>query len=247
MQYQGGKTRPGKAIATILARGLAAGTGNYIEPFMGACGVARHVAPHALSMTLSDASEDLVLMWQAVRGGWVPPTEMSEERYLMLRGMYPCPERGFAGYGCSFGGKWFSGYARNAKHGYAAAASRGLVRKHTDLSRCPRVSIYNYGYERAEPRVGDVVYCDPPYAGTTGYARTGKFDTDRFWSTMQAWDDAHAFVFVSEFAAPEGWVRVWGKARDKCMRGGAATENKVDGLYCTPTTAQILGLDGGTE
>lgn len=68
MGYQGGKDRSGKAIAAVLAPALHVGTGHYVEPFMGECGVARHVARSALSMSLSDASEDLVLLWQGQRG-----------------------------------------------------------------------------------------------------------------------------------------------------------------------------------
>lgn len=248
MQYQGGKARPGKHIATILAKGLAAGTGNYIEPFMGACGVARHVAPHAVSMTLSDASEDLVLMWRAVRDGWEPPREMSRERYAELRHAPPSPDRAFAGFAMSYAAKWFRGYAEYSPqkrltqpNSYCEASANVILQKVADLSRCPRVSINMNDYRHARPKVGDVVYCDPPYAGTERYNHVA-FDHATFWDTMREWDDKHVFVFVSEFTAPAGWVRVWGKPRDASMRGGEESKNKIDGLYCTPTTAQILGL-----
>ena len=243
MRYQGGKAKIGKRLAEVIIPTLKIGTGNYAEPFVGAAGVAQHIAPHALSMSLSDASEDLILMWAALMGGWQPPREMSEERYQMLKGMYPCPERAFAGYGCSFAGKWFGGYARDATGtDYAGQAARGLLAKTSNLNRCPRVSFTQRSYEDLDPHAGQVIYCDPPYANTLQYSRVGKFDSARFWEIVDRWDWACAFVFVSEFKAPPGWIPVWAKPQDGSMRGHLRDMTNLDQLFCTPTTAQLLGL-----
>lgn len=68
----------------------------------------------------------------------------------------------------------------------------------------------NISYEQYEHQEGDVVYCDPPYAETEGYKRTGGFDTDKFWQ----WTRTRAYpVYVSEFQAPDDFVAVWGKIR----------------------------------
>jgi DNA adenine methylase len=245
MKYQGGKARPGKAIAELLRGGLKAGTGYYVEPFLGAAGVARHVAPHAVQMALSDVQEDLIYMWQALAGGWDPPSEMTEERYYMLRGMRPCPERAFAGFGCSFSGKWWGGYARDrvGTRNFAAEARRGLLKITADIQRCPRVSFRNQPYSDASVLLGDVVYCDPPYAGTLGYKGAPAFDHERFWDwATRLVDETHAFVFVSEFNAPPGWVPVWGKARDASMHGDPTKNAATDQLFCKPVVAEILGL-----
>lgn len=241
MRYQGGKSKIGKTIAPLLIKALHAGTGYYAEPFLGAAGVARHVAPHALGMFLSDASEDLMLMWRALANGWAPPTAVSEERYAELRHAEPSPERAHAGYAASFGGKWFGGYGRG--HMSRDLASGALQQISADLSRCALVIYQHASYEHTNVHTGETVYCDPPYEGTLGYARVGAFDSGKFWDTMQAWDDRHAFVFVSEFTAPEGWVPVWAKVQNMAMRGSRRDGSKIDQLFCTSTVAQLLGLD----
>ena len=52
---------------------------------------------------------------------------------------------------------------------------------------------------------GDVVYCDPPYLGTDGYA-TSAFDHPAFYE----WLRSRPFpVYVSEYRMPEDFVPVW--------------------------------------
>lgn len=246
MGYQGGKDRSGKAIAAVLAPALHVGTGHYVEPFMGECGVARHVARSALSMSLSDASEDLVLLWQGLQSGWAPPGSISEVEYAAQRVALPSALRGFVGYGCSFGGKWFGGYARDraGSRDLVDESARRLASKTADLARCPRVGIRHADYRDVDTCLGDVVYCDPPYAGTLGYRAVGEFDHAEFWQTMESWHAKHAFVFVSEFAAPAGWVPVWQGQRgwSTAVAGTKAMARGVDQLFCKPVVAEILGL-----
>jgi DNA adenine methylase len=54
-----------------------------------------------------------------------------------------------------------------------------------------------------------VVYCDPPYAGTTAYAGAPTWDAEKFWTTMRRWSADGATVFVSEYSAPAGVECVW--------------------------------------
>lgn len=68
----------------------------------------------------------------------------------------------------------------------------------------------NISYEQYEHQDGDVVYCDPPYAGTDGYVWTGEFDTDKFWQ----WARTREYpVYVSESKAPDDFVAIWTKHR----------------------------------
>ena len=56
-----------------------------------------------------------------------------------------------------------------------------------------------------------VVYCDPPYAGTNEYS-TGTFDSARFWKWAEE-ASANNLLFVSEYAAPNGFVDIWNKEK----------------------------------
>jgi DNA adenine methylase len=68
---------------------------------------------------------------------------------------------------CSFGGKWWGGYATNsAGRNYAERGSRCLVKQVANLMD---VEFINLNYlDMAIPQ-NSLIYCDPPYFGVTGY------------------------------------------------------------------------------
>ena len=53
-----------------------------------------------------------------------------------------------------------------------------------------------------------LIYCDPPYKGTTRYA-TGSFDHDKFWQWCRDMSDSGHIVFVSEYNAPDDFKCIW--------------------------------------
>ena len=57
---------------------------------------------------------------------------------------------------------------------------------------------------------GDVVYCDPPYKGTDGRYRGGKFNNEQFWEWVRT---RNYPVYVSEYNAPDDFQSVWAKWR----------------------------------
>jgi DNA adenine methylase len=253
MKYQGGKARPGKSISEILVPALRVGTGHYVEPFVGAASVARHVVPHAVAARMTDRHEDLILMWKALDRGWEPPMSVTEEQWNQLRYAAPSPDRAFAGFACSWGGKWFRGYARDRSGtNFATQGRKSLLTKIADIQNASRYHFAHCDYTGTNIYLGDVVYCDPPYAGTEGYS-VGKFDHAAFWSwAAECTDRAHAFVFVSEFNAPPGWVPVWSAPRNRAMHGDNQYTDRplrdkdkaaaLDQLFCKPVVAEILGL-----
>lgn len=158
-----------------------------------------------------DVHPDLMLMYRALIDGWQPPHVIPEEQYQRLKYSEPSALRGLAGFGQSFGGKWFGGYARGktnngADRNYVSESIRNLakitpVMKGTFLAVCP--------YWAWRPQAGWVVYCDPPYADTQEFNSTDKFDSELFWSTMDFWARSiGAKVFVSEYRAPKDWELV---------------------------------------
>lgn len=241
MQYQGGKGRIGRTLASIIVpAGLAKGNGTYVEPFMGALGVSRHVAKHARRMDLSDFNGDMADLWRALLDGWVAPSSVTEDEYNALKSAESSPLRTFAAVGCSFGAKWFGGYARDRRHypshggeyNYAFAASRKLAAIVADMRKCLHVNVAHVDYRNVRVKSGDTVYCDPPYAATIGYKGAGEdFDSVAFWATMDKWHAKGARIFVSEFNAPDHWVAVWGKPRDEAMHGTASATDQTDCLF----------------
>ena len=211
MQYLGGKSRIAQHIAHQV-RSLRGDRSTYAEPFLGAGSVALQLAGEFERMILMDTAEDLILLWRAVaHQGWIPPTELTEAEWRDLRSAPPSALRGFAGFACSFGGRWFEGYARDPKGGrnFAASGSRSLVRRGQALRGA---SIYCQDYRRLPELVDlkdSVIYLDPPYAGTKTYGAVGPFDSREFWVVARNWSAMGALVLVSEYTAPDDWVPVW--------------------------------------
>lgn len=235
MQYLGGKSRLAKPIVKTIEQVLAPYGGAKgrvcIEPFMGGGAVTRELAGAFDRVFAYDIHSDLVLMWQALKEGWVPPNFVSEEEYKAAKSMLPSALRGFIGFGVSFGGKWFGGFARTVKgdnsRNYAETSSRIVLR---DITKMQNVTFAQSDYKSIPVYPGAIVYCDPPYKGTTGYK--DKFDSDEFYKTCERWARQGAVVFVSEFSAPLHWWEIAQFPRAIAIRWDLKTStDKVDKLF----------------
>jgi len=215
MRYIGGKSKIASKIAKVILDRTTERV-EYYEPFVGGGSMLPHMAPHFSYTFASDLSEDLILMWRALRNGWEPPHPLivSEDEYAKLRDAAPSPIRALVGFGGSFGGKWFGGYARGGLQ------ANGQPRNHQEESAANvlcihgqlahrNVSFRRLSYSDIWPARGSVIYCDPPYSETEGYKAAGAFDSAEFWRTANRWVENGCHVFVSEYSAPEDWECVW--------------------------------------
>lgn len=207
----GGKGRMARHIEEVILQHRG-GRPHYLEPFLGGAYVFARVAPRFVKAVGSDIMPDLVMYWQAVQEGWLPPEWISREEYEALRTAPPSPLRAFAGFGCSFGGKWFGGYGvqkvdRKHPTGHVSHGSRKTTAQKAEGLKGAR--IVQCDYRRWAPGPDVVVYCDPPYAGTTAYDGTDGWDPEEFWATAERWARGGAAVLVSEYRAPESWTPVW--------------------------------------
>lgn len=189
MQYLGGKSRTAELIALYL-ESVRLPRQVFIEPFCGACWVTCRMANPRIA---SDIHPDLILMWRAVLAGWQPPAEVSEELYRELKHAEPSRLRGFVGFGCSWGGKWFGGYARG--HTSALMVRNSILKIVDDLRG---VRFFCKDYRTLRPS-NALIYADPPYQGQTAYSV--KFDHGIFWSIVRKWSLSNT-VIVSEYIAP---------------------------------------------
>jgi len=208
MYYQGGKSE----IAADISSAIRAHTKKrsiLIEPFLGGGGSFLQLAPFFQEVHTGDIHPDLVLMWQAVANGWRPPTELSRLEYRTLRRLQPSALRGFAGFPCSFGAKWFGGYASNRQGtNYAKKAAQDVIEVSRWLPPNHKGTLARRSYDQYNPNANCVVYADPPYSKTTGYFI--DFDHNTFWNLMKRWTVTNrASVYVSETVAPEGWKAIW--------------------------------------
>lgn len=236
MQYLGGKSRIASQLASVMlsshiSRDL------YIEPFLGAGSVATLVAPLFDRVILSDAQEDLMLMWHAALSGWEPPREVTEDMYNEQKEAPPSALRGFVGFPCSFGGKWFGGYARDPKNGrsFADVAARSLLKKTALLQPLwdsGRLTLHRGSYVDVRYETGALVYADPPYSNTTAYKGAGKFDTAAFWDDMKHLSrEVGCDVYVSEYTAPTGWYATWEGSVKSSLAGKGSDREVKESLF----------------
>lgn len=220
MKYLGGKFRISRPLSEYLLGRL--GGREFVEPFCGALNITVRMPGRRVA---TDASPYLMSLYRAVRAGWDPPSFVSEETYAAVKRVRDPrdPMTAFVGYGCSFGGKFFGGYARagnGSTRGYANESRNSLLRK---LAACRDVVFARRDYRTLNPNRNFFVYCDPPYAGTTGYAAVGAFDNAEFWETARRWTQRGAIVLVSEYNAPPDFVTVWSRETKTVLAQQAAS------------------------
>ncbi len=203
MQYLGGKGKIAKQLAAFIAPAIRK-RGVYVEPFVGGASVVSQIeCPIRL---VSDANPALITMWKAACSGWRPPTVVTEVDYNRVKAIQdPCdPLTAFVGFGCSFGGKWFAGYARNKMGNNYAAQAAASIQKKVEKLKGVRWATGNY-LDMDYP-TNCVIYCDPPYANTTSYSATKVFNHDEFWEFCRRKTRAGHLIAVSEYEAPSDFI-----------------------------------------
>lgn len=187
-----------------------------------------------------DSHPYVISMFQALQGGWVPPTEVSEEEYNELKKNSEtflndnAALRGFVGIGCSYSGKWFGGYARgNDSKGntrnYARESADNLMKQAQSLKT---VEFYCADYKMAgniNDTEGAIIYCDPPYAGTTKYSN--RFNHTEFWAWCDEMSERGFKVFVSEYNAPQDWRCIWEKSVNNSLTKDTGSKKGVEKLF----------------
>ncbi len=224
MQYLGGKSRIAKHLAEVIDQHRQPGQLVW-DAFCG--GLSMSVALRKKGPVWStDANVALISLYRAVQNGWEPPTEVSEETYRAAKALPDSdPMKAFCGFGCSFGGKWFGGYQPFVKATKTATHRGGdtnppLAAKRALARNLRGASVDLVDFNAIEPRpTAAMLYLDPPYAGTTGYAGVPPFDHSKFVERVRGWAE-HTHVFVSEYSFPVGAV-VFEREKPKTVAGGA--------------------------
>lgn len=129
MRYQGGKERISKQVAEVL-RGGQNESDTFVSLFCGTCSIESKLNCYS-RIICNDIHPYLIAMLKGVRDGYVFPDMVTEEEWKYRR-EYKDEDpvmTGFVGFGCSFGGRFFQGYARDKENrNYALATKNSLER-----------------------------------------------------------------------------------------------------------------------
>lgn len=231
MQYFGGKSRLVKDLIPIFKNYLNDDM-YFIDAFAGSSKVAIGVSTFHEKVLACDINYYLIDMFNSLKKGWIPPFNLSKVEYDYIRKHYDeCPAlTSFAGFGCSFAGKWFGGYAKNAEgRNYAEIAYRSLLK---DLEQINKIEYKVQSFFSLNTS-DQLIYCDPPYRGTTAYGFVGKFDSELFWNKVRELSKNN-IVLVSEYDAPDDFEVVWEKEMRLNIKSIIKTsnnENRIEKLF----------------
>lgn len=217
MRYLGGKGRIAKEIAPIINALRTEDRPRFWEPFCGGLNMSVYLAAHGPGI-LSDVNAPLLALYEAVRGGWEPPEGLTEHDWQEAKLLPDTdPLKAFLGIGCSYGGAWFNSVGRKdgSMAPIAATAWRSLQK---DIAAIEGCELRCQSFFEVEPAPSDfVIYCDPPYAETTGYTKAGAFPSLLFWRRVQQWEEAGVPVLVTEYTCPVNHEVLWTRTSRSSM------------------------------
>lgn len=197
MKYMGSKARISSKILAVMD----VSNRDYIEPFAGGMNMISSVFG-ARTRHANEINKYVVAMFEALIDGW-QPEYVSRAEYDRLRTLSgPDYLIGWAGIACSYSGKWFGGFAgvvetKGGRRDYQAEAIKNARKQ---VANMEDVTFSSFSYDELEIPDGCLVYCDPPYANTTGYR--DDFDSRAFWRWAKR-TARYCDVFVSEYIAPD--------------------------------------------
>ena len=203
MQYQGSKNKIAKHLLPIILKNRKPEQ-YYVEPFMGGGNMIDKVEGLRIG---NDINYYLIEMWKALQKGWIPPDIVTEEEYRYYKKCQEIEDPAmvaFIGFLCSFGTRWFSSFAKNNQNrNYAKVGKNSLMRQ---LPNMAEVELQNTTFDKLIIPNNSIIYCDPPYQGTTGYK--DSMDHPKFWQWCRERAQEGHQVFISEYSAPDDFTCV---------------------------------------
>lgn len=231
MKYMGSKNRYAKDLLNIILKDRLPDQ-YYVEPFCGGCNIIDKVTGPRIA---NDSNPYVIAYLQRLSEDWLPPTELSLELYNDIKEhkdtKYSKEMVAFAGICCSYGAKWFGGYSRG-KNG--SGLPRNYARESYDnaVAQAPFLkgisfSCKNY-YDMCIP-IGSIVYCDPPYQGTTKYK--DSIDYNYYWDWVRALSNSGFRVFCSEYNAPTDFECIWERTVFNSLTKDTGGKSGVEKLF----------------
>lgn len=218
MQYFGGKQRISKQLSQYLNMQLKENQ-SFVDLFCGSCNIMTKIDSNRLRIA-NDKHKYLICMWKELQKGWIPPNYCSKENYKYIK---DCKDlnpfyTGFIGFGCSFAGKWFGGYASSDSRNYCLNAHNSTMKK---IEKLKDVEFYNLDYFKVDIPSKSLVYCDIPYRNTTQYCKdeVGVFNHDEFYKWAKDNSDKYD-IYISEYKknVPKDFGIVWETNSKQDMR-----------------------------
>lgn len=172
----------------------------------------------------NDANNYLIAMWRfLVNSDFDFPQEITIEDYSYYRNLYNTLNKGknkdngntsieaiigWIGHIASVRGKFYSGFCNTHPE------KRDYVKEHINnvLAQKDKLKgvVFKCGsYDEIDIPGQSVIYCDPPYAGTTNYKASKGVDHGAFFEWCRDKTAQGNDVLISEYTAPNDFIPVW--------------------------------------
>lgn len=230
MKYMGSKRRIAKHILPIMLQEAEKhGLTTWVEPFVGGGNMIDKV-PKSYKRVGYDVNDHTIHAMIGIRDHLDElPDSVSEGLYKTIKGTAPDPVNSWIRFEMSFASKLDGGYARNSLGTDYAKCAKNLAHKQSPLIQ--GIDFHCANYQDLDFK-DCLIYCDPPYKDSTGYAVKG-FNHDDFydWCRNQAKKN---IVFVSEYSMPDDFIEVWhGEIKTNFASSRKkATHQAVEKLFC---------------
>lgn len=222
MKILGGKYILGRKLAPII-KGYITPDSTYVETMVGGCGMLSHMLDIDVPIIANDIDDEMITLWKEVQQGRTDfPTSLTREDYYDVKNNSRDKAlRAFVGYGCSFAGKKWGGYASNKKGtNYARLEFDSTIRSEKAFRNYAQ-EMYNSASNKEKAFRGKqltftsgsyqdmvlpencTIYCDPPYRGTTGMNKH-RFDHDAFYDWVLKRSSLGDTILISEYDCPIG-------------------------------------------
>ena len=229
MKYMGSKRRVAKEILPIILKDRQLNQW-YVEPFVGGGNLIENVSGHCIG---ADNNKYIIALLKYVQNNDLNNIEyIDEEKYMHIKNnkdLYDDYIVGFAGFGLSFGANFFSSFARNKKGwDYFRGTLNGLKKQQEKIKH---INFIHSDYKDLNIPDNSIIYCDPPYKGTTKYYKQ-KFNYEEFYEwCIKKHNEGHK-VFISEYEMPENRFKsIWEKEIKINMNNFQQPIKKVEKLF----------------
>lgn len=227
MKYMGSKNRIAKYILPIILKDRISEEQYYVEPFCGGCNLIDKVKGNRIA---SDNNSYLISMYNAIKDGWIPRTDYTEDEYNYIRTHKEEQPHiaGYFGFALSYGGKWFGGWCRDKvnKRNYVLEAHNNMLKQ---IPFIKDIIFTNCSYSQIIPPKNSIIYCDPPYKDTTKYH--SDFNYDIFYNWCREMKNLGHQVFVSEYNMPEDFKCVWQKEIVSSLTKNTGGKKGIEKLF----------------
>ena len=222
MVYMGSKNRIAKELIPIITKDLKPNQW-YVEPFVGGANMIDKIEhPYKLG---ADNNKYLIALLEAVQNGQELPEYINKDEYIAVKtnkDNYPDWYVGFVGCVSSFRAKFFGGYSgycttkTGIQRNYIKERINNILKQNLD-----GIKLVCSSYDALDIPANSIIYCDPPYNGTTKYK--DSFDSDAFWQWCRDKAKEGHTVYVSEYNEPEDFKCIWEKQINSNLGGTSKT------------------------